>query len=81
MIDFIVKLEEILKNSGNEDWGIKYVPEKDGYRKRYSGIQSVGAIPALSLFLFAKKTAPIMEGVDIYEDDICCTRDFFRMLR
>ena len=31
MIDFIVKLEEILKNSGNEDWGIKYVPEEDGY--------------------------------------------------
>lgn len=34
MIDFIVKLEEILKNSGNEDWGIKYVPEKDGYLVR-----------------------------------------------
>ena len=34
MIDFIVKLEEILKNSGNEDWGIKYVPEKDGYLLR-----------------------------------------------
>ena len=31
MIDFIVKLEEILKNSGNEDWDIKYVPEEDGY--------------------------------------------------
>lgn len=29
MIDFVVKLEEILKNSGNEDWGIKYVPEED----------------------------------------------------
>ena len=24
----------------------------DGYRKRYSGIQSAGAIPALSLFFF-----------------------------
>ena len=34
MIDFIVKLEEILKNSGNEDWGIKYGPEKDGYLLR-----------------------------------------------
>ena len=34
MIDFIVKIEEILKNSGNEDWGIKYVPEKDGYLLR-----------------------------------------------
>lgn len=34
MIDFIVKLEEILKNSGNEDWEIKYVPEKDGYLLR-----------------------------------------------
>ena len=34
MIDFVVKLEEILKNSGNEDWGIKYVPEKDGYLLR-----------------------------------------------
>ena len=34
MIDFIVKLEEILKNSGNEDWENKYVPEKDGYLLR-----------------------------------------------
>ena len=34
MIDFIVKLEEILKNSGNKDWGIKYAPEKDGYLLR-----------------------------------------------
>lgn len=34
MFDFIVKLEEILKISGNEDWGIKYVPEKDGYLVR-----------------------------------------------
>ena len=31
MFEFIVKLEEILKNSGNEDWGIKYIPEEDGY--------------------------------------------------
>lgn len=31
MIDFIVKLEEILKNSGNEDWEIKYVLEERGY--------------------------------------------------
>ena len=34
MIDFIVKLEEILKNSGDEDWVIMYVPEKDGYLLR-----------------------------------------------
>ena len=34
MIDFIVKLEKILKNSGNEDWVIKYVTEKDGYLLR-----------------------------------------------
>ena len=34
MIDFIVKLEEILINSGNEDWSIKYVPEKHGYLLR-----------------------------------------------
>ena len=34
MIDFIVKLEEILKNSGSEDLGIKYVPEEDGYLLR-----------------------------------------------
>lgn len=35
MIDFIVKLEEILKNSGNEDWGIKYVPENGGYLLKF----------------------------------------------
>ena len=30
----------------------------DGYRKRYSDIQSVGAIPTLSLFLFRESNNP-----------------------
>lgn len=31
MIDFIIKLEDMLKNSGCEDWEIRYVPEYGGY--------------------------------------------------
>lgn len=31
MIDFIVKLEDMLKASGYEDWEIIYVPEHHGY--------------------------------------------------
>lgn len=31
MIDFIVKLEDMLKNSGYEDWEIIHAPEHHGY--------------------------------------------------
>ena len=31
MIDFIAKLEDILKFSGREDWEIVYMPDLDGY--------------------------------------------------
>lgn len=31
MIDFIVKLEAMLNNSGYEDWEIMYKPEYEGY--------------------------------------------------
>lgn len=31
MIDFIVKLEDMLTTSGNDDWEIIYDPEHDGY--------------------------------------------------
>ena len=31
MINFIIKLEDMLKKSGYEDWEIMYLPEQDGY--------------------------------------------------
>ena len=31
MIDFIIKLEDMLKLSGREDWEIIYMPDLDGY--------------------------------------------------
>lgn len=31
MIDFIIKLEDMLKFSGHEDWEIVYMPDLDGY--------------------------------------------------
>lgn len=31
MINFIIKLEDMLKQSEYEDWEIMYLPEKDGY--------------------------------------------------
>ena len=31
MIDFIIKLEDMLRNSGYEDWEVTYVPELKGY--------------------------------------------------
>ena len=37
MINFIIKLEDILKKSGYEDWEIMYLPEKDGYILKLDG--------------------------------------------
>lgn len=34
MIDFIVKLEDMLKLSGHEDWEIRYLPEERAYSLR-----------------------------------------------
>lgn len=34
MIDFIVKLEDMLKLSGYEDWEIRYLPEERAYMLR-----------------------------------------------
>lgn len=31
MIDFIIKLENMLTAAGHEDWEIEYVPELKGY--------------------------------------------------
>lgn len=31
MINFIVKLEDILRNSGNDDWEIRYYPSDNFY--------------------------------------------------
>ena len=37
MIDFIIKLEDMLKKSEYEDWEIMYLPEKDGYILKLDG--------------------------------------------
>ena len=37
MISFIIKLEDMLKQSGYEDWEIMYLPEKDGYILKLDG--------------------------------------------
>ena len=37
MIDLIVKLEDMLKNSGYTDWEIIYVPEYEGYLLKLDG--------------------------------------------
>jgi hypothetical protein len=31
MIDFIIKLEDMLKNSGIQDWEIEHIPQTGGY--------------------------------------------------
>ena len=37
MINFIIKLEDMLKKSEYEDWEIMYLPEKDGYILKLDG--------------------------------------------
>lgn len=37
MIDFIIKLEDMLKLSGYEDWELMYIPEYDGYLLKLDG--------------------------------------------
>jgi hypothetical protein len=37
MIDFIIKLEDMLRMSGNESWEIEYVPKANGYILRIDG--------------------------------------------
>ena len=37
MIDFIVKLEDMLKLSDNDDWEIMYIPEYEGYLLKIDG--------------------------------------------
>lgn len=37
MINFIIKLEDILKKSEYEDWEIMYLPEEDGYILKLDG--------------------------------------------
>ena len=37
MINFIIKLEDMLKKSEYEDWEIMYLPEKDGYILNLNG--------------------------------------------
>lgn len=37
MINFIIKLEDMLKQSGYEDWEIMYLPEKDCYILKLDG--------------------------------------------
>jgi len=31
MIDFIIKLEDMLRMSGHEDWELRYIPSVDAY--------------------------------------------------
>lgn len=37
MIDFIIKLEDMLNMAGCEDWEIMYLPDKDGYVLKLDG--------------------------------------------
>lgn len=37
MIDFIIKLEDMLKLSGREDWKIIYMPDLGGYILKLDG--------------------------------------------
>lgn len=37
MIDFIIKLEDMLNISGYEDWEIIYLPDEDGYVLKLDG--------------------------------------------
>lgn len=37
MIDFIIKLEDMLKQSGHEDWEIRYNPEEKVYSLTLDG--------------------------------------------
>lgn len=37
MIDFIVKLEDMLRQSGYKDWKIRYLPEKEEYHLKLDG--------------------------------------------
>ena len=37
MINFIIKLEDMLKKSEYEDWEIMYLPEKDCYMLKLDG--------------------------------------------
>ena len=37
MINFIIKLEDMLKKSEYADWEIMYLPEKDGYILKLNG--------------------------------------------
>ena len=37
MINFIIKLEDMLKKSGYKDWEIMYLPEQDGYILNLNG--------------------------------------------
>ena len=37
MISFIIKLEDLLKNAGCEDWEIRYVSELNGYILKLGG--------------------------------------------
>ena len=37
MINFIIKLEDMLKKSEYEDWEIMYLPENDGYILKLDG--------------------------------------------
>ena len=52
MINFIIKLEDMLKKSEYEDWEIMYLPEKDGYILKLDGdsifMSSIKTINSLS---------------------------------
>ena len=37
MINFIIKLEDMLKKSEYEDWEIMYIPENGGYMLKLDG--------------------------------------------
>lgn len=37
MIDFVVKLEDMLKQSGYEDWEIRYFPNEKAYVLKFDG--------------------------------------------
>lgn len=37
MIDFIIKLEDMLKQSGYKDWEIQYIPAECGYILKLDG--------------------------------------------
>lgn len=37
MIDFIVKLEDMLRQSGYEDWEIRYLPTEKAYSLKLDG--------------------------------------------